>query len=63
MRGVWAAIIMLSSLVVAGVAGVLSWFAGATPPNAVIAAGAAFCGLTSFGFMVFEFLAGDRARG
>lgn len=63
MRRVWAAIIMLGALVVAGMAGVLSWFGGTNPPNAVIAAGAAFCGLTSFGFTVFEFLNGDRTRG
>jgi hypothetical protein len=63
MRGVWAAIIMLGALVVACVTGVLSWCGEANPPNAVIAAGTAFCGLTSFGFTVFEFLTGDRARG
>ena len=63
MRVVWTAIIMLGALILACVAGVLSWFGGANPPNAVIAAGAAFGGLTSFGFTVFDFLTGDRAGG
>lgn len=62
MRSVWAAIIMVGAMVVGCLVGGLSWLGGTNPPNAVIAAGTCFCGLTSFGLTVFEFLTGERAR-
>ncbi|GAB3864501.1 hypothetical protein GCM10029963_75010 [Micromonospora andamanensis] len=63
MRSVWTAVIMLGALVVGCLVGLLTWLGGANPPNAILTAGASFCGLTSFGFTVFEFLTRDRARG
>lgn len=59
MRRAWAAIVMLAALVVGCLVGVLSWLDGANPLNAVIAAGAFYCGLASFGFTAFEFLTGQ----
>ncbi|MFY1694873.1 hypothetical protein [Solwaraspora sp. WMMA2101] len=63
MRSMWAAIIMLGALVAGCLVGILSWLGGANPPNAILAAGASFYSLTSFGFTVFEFLTRDPASG
>jgi hypothetical protein len=54
-------VIMLGATIVSCVAGVLSWLGGSNAPNALIAVGTAFCGLTSFGFTIFDFLTCDRA--
>jgi hypothetical protein len=58
-RIIWLFLIMFMGLFVAGVAGVLAYLGGATPPNATAAAGGAFAGTVALLFAVAHFLRGN----
>jgi hypothetical protein len=60
-RAVWIAIVLLAATIVAAVAGLLTYAGGAKVPTAILAAGGAFVGATTFLLTLLIYATGGRS--
>ncbi|WP_433370528.1 hypothetical protein ACQPZX_45680 [Actinoplanes sp. CA-142083] len=61
-RGLWVTIVILLALLVAVVAGILSWASGASVPTAILDAAKAFGGAAALCLALWYFILGGRTQ-